>query len=254
MLAGGEPRTFRLRAGNGFLPDVEELAQLADERSRLLYLNYPNNPTGAVADEDFWRRTAELCRERDIVLVNDAAYLEVTRPGVEPVSLLRIADPALDRVIEFHSLSKIFNMTGWRIGFAAGHPDVIDDLARVKESIDSGVFTAVQQTAAYALGPAFGELLEQVMEPYGRRREVMETALQEAGVEVFASQATFYVWARVPGAESSLTFCARALAETGTVITPGVGFGAGGEGWFRISLTASDAAIAEGARRLLEWL
>ena len=254
ILAGGEPRVFELCPERGFLPDPEELAAAMDERTRLLYLNYPNNPTGAVAGPDFWREIVALCRERNVTLVNDAAYLEVTDSSTRPVSLLSVADLDQDRVIEFHSLSKMFNMTGWRIAFAVGHPDLIDDLARVKESIDSGVFTAVQQTAAHGLGPAFPDLLSRVMAPYADRRRVILESLESAGVEVFPSAATFYVWARVPDAESSIEFCSRALSEAGLVLTPGPGFGIGGEGWFRISLTASDQNIAEGARRLGEWL
>ncbi len=253
ILAGGEPRTFSLRSEMGFLPDLDELARLMDNRTRLLFLNYPNNPTGAVAGPAFWQKLVELCKERNVTLVNDAAYLEVTLDGSRQASLLRTADPAADRVIELHSLSKMFNMTGWRIAFAAGHPEVIGDLARVKESIDSGVFTAIQATAAHALGESFAALLEGVMAAYPERRRIMVDGLTKAGFEVFDAAATFYIWCRVPGNESSVGFCGRALEEVGVVVTPGPGFGPGGEGWFRISLTASDEDVAEGARRIGAW-
>ncbi len=253
ILAGGEPRNFKLKSEMGFLPDLDELARLMDKRTRLLFLNYPNNPTGAVAGQEFWRQVVELCRERNVILVNDAAYLEVTLDGSRPVSLLRAADPVADRVIELHSLSKMFNMTGWRIAFAAGHPEVVGDLGRVKESIDSGVFTAIQATAAHALGESFTDLLESVMSAYPERRRIMVDALVSAGFEVFDAEATFYVWCRVPGNESSVDFCGRALEDIGVVVTPGPGFGPGGEGWFRISLTASDEDVAEGARRIGAW-
>ncbi len=253
LLAGGDPRTFRLKAENGFLPDFSELKQLADERTKMIFLNYPNNPTGATADRKFWQEMIAFCSERNIRLVNDAAYLEVIPGGKAALSLLNVANPSQDRVIELHSLSKMFNMTGWRIAFAAGHPELVGDLGRVKESMDSGVFTAVQETAAFALGDAFEDLLQEVMAVYPERRRIINQALDKMGVEVFPSPSTFYVWARVPGNESSIDFCGRALKEIGTVITPGLGFGSGGEGWFRISLTASDEAIAEGARRLGEW-
>lgn len=253
ILAGGIPRTFGLRAELGFLPDVSELEGLMDDRTRMLFLNYPNNPTGAVADEAFWKPVIDLCRARNVILVNDAAYLEVTLDHSRPSSLLQIADAGTDRVIELHSLSKMFNMTGWRIAFAAGHPDVVGNLGRVKESIDSGVFTAVQATAAHALGEAFDELLESVMDAYPGRRRLMVEALKTAGFEVFESAATFYVWCKVPQGESSVDFCNRTLDEIGIVVTPGTGFGTGGEGWFRISLTASDEDIAEGARRIGAW-
>lgn len=253
LLAGGEPRSFALRSERGFLPDPAELAGLLDERSRLVFLNYPHNPTGAAADAAFWNEILAVTRPSGATLVNDAAYLEVTLDGSRPVSLLQVADAKRDRVIELHSLSKMFNMTGWRIAFAVGHPDVVGDLARVKESIDSGVFTAVQDVARHALGDSFEELLAGVLAPYKERSRLINEALTAAGFEVFPSVATFYVWVRVPGQESSLDFCNRALSEIGLVITPGVGFGPGGEGWFRISLTADDERIVEGARRLREW-
>jgi LL-diaminopimelate aminotransferase len=156
-------------------------------------------------------------------------------------------------VVELHSFSKMFNMTGWRVGFAVGHAGVIADLARVKESIDSGVFGAVQQAALFALGEAYDELHLQVMAPYAERRRILAGALGAAGYDVFPSAGTFYIWTRVPDGQDALTFCGRALDEIGVVLTPGVGFGPGGEGWFRISLTAADEDIAEAARRLGEW-
>ena len=253
ILAGGEPRLFALRAENGFRPDLAELERLADDRTRLIFLNYPNNPTGATADADFWRETLAFCARRGITLVNDAAYLEVTLDGSRPLSMLKVADHQSAPVIELHSLSKMFNMTGWRIAFAAGNREVVGRLGRVKDSMDSGVFTAVQETAAHALGDAFEELLGDALRVYPPRRQVMVEALERAGIEVFPTVATFYVWCRVPTSESSVDFCKRALAEIGVVITPGNGFGVGGEGWFRISLTAGETDIAEGARRLEEW-
>jgi LL-diaminopimelate aminotransferase len=253
LLAGGEPRLFSLKAESGFLPDFQELEKLADQKTKMIFLNYPNNPTGAVGDENFWKRMIEFTSTRNIRLVNDAAYLEVVPGGKPALSMLKVADPNRDRVIELHSLSKMFNMTGWRIAFAAGHKDLVGDLGRVKESMDSGVFGAVQETATRALGDTFDRMLAEVMEVYPRRRKTILSALAKMGVEVFPSPATFYVWARIPTDESSIEFCGRALAEIGTVITPGLGFGPGGEGWFRISLTASDDAIAEGARRLGDW-
>jgi len=253
LLAGGVPRAFPLRASAGFLPEVEELAGMVGDRTRLVFLNYPNNPTGAVADGDFWRRTLDALRGTGAVLVNDAAYLEVTLDGSRPVSMLADADLGADRVIELHSLSKMFNMTGWRIGFAVGNAEVIANLARVKESMDSGVFGAIQETAAFALGPERQTLLDGVMGVYRRRRGIMVEALTAAGYEVFPSEATFYVWVRVPGDEAAEAFCARALEQIGVVLTPGTGFGPGGKGWFRISLTASDEDVAAGAGLLEGW-
>lgn len=253
ILAGGTPRPFRLTAAAGFRPDLDEVAALMDERTRLLFLNYPNNPTGATADPAFWRRAADLCAARGVTLVNDAAYLEMSLDGRPQPCLLATADPARERVIELHSLSKMFNMTGWRVAFAVGHPELIEALGRVKDTMDSGVFTAIQRTAAYALGPDFDRLLAGVAAPYAARRDRLVGALTGAGYEVFPSGATFYVWCRVPGNRTAVEFCRRALAEIGVVVTPGTGFGAGGEGWFRISLTASEADLEEGARRLAGW-
>ena len=251
VLAGAQPRAFRLDADRGFRPDPTELSRLADRRSRLLFVNYPNNPTGAVADTDLWRALTSLATERGLVLVNDAAYLELSLDGSRPTSLLAVADCAVDRVVELHSFSKMFNMTGWRIGFAVGNAEVIADLRRVKQTIDSGVFTAIQSVAAYALGERFDALLADVLAPYPRRREIIVAALGKADIEVFPTAATFYVWARVPSSGDSIAFCAQVLAETGVVVAPGVGFGPGGEGWFRISLTAPDERIAVAAERLV---
>ncbi len=253
ILAGGEPRGFHLRAAAGFLPDLAELAALMDDRTRLLFLNYPNNPTGATAGPAFWREVTDLCARRGVTLVNDAAYLEMSLDGSTQPSLLATADATRERVIELHSLSKMFNMTGWRVAFAVGHPELIEALGRVKDTMDSGVFTAIQRTAAYALGPDFERLLACVAAPYRARRERLVAALAAAGWEIFPATATFYVWCRVPTAESSAAFCQRALAEIGVVVTPGTGFGTGGEGWFRLSLTASDSDLDEGARRLAAW-
>ncbi len=253
LLAGGQPRPFSLKAANGYLPDPAELDTLMDDRSRLLFLNYPHNPTGSVAGPDFWREMVALTHARNVILVNDAAYLEVSPAGRRQTSLLEVADHKVHQVIELHSLSKMFNMTGWRIAFAVGHAEVVGNLARVKESMDSGVFTAVQETARFALGDQFDSLLAEVLAPYARRRQVVEAALQKAGFMVYPAAATFYVWARVPGDEAAVDFCGRALTEIGVVLTPGPGFGSGGEGWFRISLTAGDADIDEGARRLEAW-
>lgn len=255
VLAGGRPVPYRLRAEHGFRPDWEELARLVTPRTRLLYLNYPHNPTGAGADADLLRQVVAFGARHGLVVAQDAAYLEVAFGAERPPSLLAVADLERERVVEFHSLSKTFNMTGWRVGFAVGHAAVLRDLARVKESLDSGVFGAVQEAAAAGLGEAFPALLAETLAPYPRRRAAVTAALAAAGVEVFPAAATFYIWARVPGGGSSLDFCRHVLDALDLVLTPGVGFGAGGEGWFRISLTAPDARIDEGARRLrrLTW-
>jgi len=241
---------LKLRAGNGFLPDPAELVAAAGPRSRLLFLNYPNNPTGAVATLDDFRAMLGAVREHGTVVANDAAYVDVFFGDERPASLLQAADPGRELVIEFHSLSKTFNMTGWRVGFAVGHADVVGALGRVKQNIDSGVFSAVQATAAHALGSCYDRLLSDVLAPYRARRAMILDALAAAGIEVFETDATFYVWARVPGGGGSLEFCRRVLDEQAVVLTPGVGFGSGGDGWFRISLTAPDQRVREAAARL----
>ncbi len=250
VLAGVTPIAFPLTADRAFLPDPAGIEALANDHVRLLWLNYPNNPTGAEAGAGLLRPLVGLAARRGWILANDAAYVEMSLDGHRPVSLLEAVDHREQRVIEFHSLSKTFNMTGWRIGFAVGHRDVVGNLARAKLTIDSGPFGAVQEVATFALGDVCEDLLAQALKPYPRRRQVIVDALARAGIEVFATTATFYVWARVPTGETSLSFCARLLKATGVVATPGVGFGAGGEGWFRLSLTAPDPRIDAAAERL----
>jgi LL-diaminopimelate aminotransferase len=250
LLAGGNPVEFPLSETDGFIPQVEAISKLVTDKTRLLHMNYPNNPTGAVADGELFKQMADLAAEKDFVLSNDAAYIEVNLDDSKPVSLLQYSDIEAQPVIEFHSLSKMFNMTGWRVGFAVGNEQVISALNKVKQNIDSGIFTAVQQTAEYALGDKFDDLIAQVMAPYIQRKKVIMDALTEAGVSVFATNSTFYVWAKVPTDETSMAFCARMLKEKDLVVTPGNGFGTGGEGWFRISLTAADSRIDEAALRL----
>ncbi len=250
VLAGGVPKSYRLEPERGFLPDPGEIAGLSDTQTRLLLVNYPHNPTGAVAAAADYEDLLAVGGRAGLVVANDAAYREVVLSGEPPAGLLQAADLGRDRVIEFHSLSKMFNMTGWRIGFAVGHAEVISALERVKQNIDSGAFTAVQETAIFALSESCDELMSSVMRPYARRREVIVASLAAAGLEVFDARATFYVWARVPGGEDSLSFCRRVLTDLDIVVTPGTGFGSGGEGWFRISLTSADDRIDEAAARL----
>ncbi len=250
ILAGGEPVTYRLAPERAFVADPAEIAAAAGARSRLLMLNYPHNPTGAVAAAADFEALLAAGRGAGLVTANDAAYREVVLGGAAPAGLLQSADLVRDRVIEFHSLSKMFNMTGWRIGFAAGSAEVIAALDKVKQNIDSGAFTAVQETAIFALSEDCDGLMADVMAPYARRRETIVAALAAAGLEVFDTRATFYVWARVPAQADSFGFCRRVLAEQNLVVTPGTGFGPGGEGWFRISLTTADDRIDEAAARL----
>jgi LL-diaminopimelate aminotransferase len=249
-LAGAVAETYALTAENAFVPEIDALAEAADERTRLIMLNYPHNPTGADVPPGYFRTLAERFRGRNTVLVNDAAYMAVSFGDQAPPSLLAETDPLQDRVIEFHSLSKIFNMTGWRIGFAIGHPEIIAALDKVKQNMDSGVFGAIQDVAVHALGADYESLLASVMQVYPPRRRIVLDALQAADIEVFPAASTFYVWARVPEGRTSMEFCRQLLDEQAVVVTPGNGFGPGGEGWFRISLTAPDDRLAEACARM----
>jgi LL-diaminopimelate aminotransferase len=250
LLAGGCVRTYPLTAAQGFVPDPADLAGRIRERTRILMLNYPHNPTGATAGARLYTDLLVAGSRDYLVVANDAAYLEVDVGAGRSPSILAGADLERHRVVEFHSLSKMFNMTGWRIGFAAGSSAVIAALGRVKQNIDSGVFGAVQEVATYALGPEGDALLPGVMSVYAPRRALIVAALESAGFELFQGGATFYLWVRTPAGEDALAFCRRALAEQALVLTPGPGFGPGGEGWFRISLTAPDERIAAAAERL----
>ena len=254
LLAGGVPRRYPLRAEHGFRPRVEDVAAAVGERTRLVLVNSPHNPTGAVADAAFFRDLVAALRDGPAVLANDAAYQEVYF-GERPPSLLQAADLERDRVIEFHSFSKLFNMTGWRVGFAVGHPEVVAALDRVKQNVDSGVFPAVQVAAAAGLGERFAELRREVIGVYPARRRRIVDALRRAGIEPLATDATFYVWSRVPGDGDAPAFCRHLLEEHALVVTPGDGFGPGGRGWFRISLTCPDDRLAVAAERLegIRW-
>ncbi len=247
-LAGGEVAHVRLEPELGFRPDLERLSKRALDDAELLFLNYPNNPTGATADPDLFQLAVNLSREHDFVVVNDAAYAEMVYDGPR-VSILQ-SGGAMDTAVEFHSFSKTYNMTGWRVGFAVGNADVLDALAQVKSNIDSCVFTAIQRAARVALRLPDERVREQ-LETYRRRREVLVDGLWEAGWKVPRPHATFYVWARVPeGGGDSAAFARRVLREAQVVITPGVGFGPSGEGYVRMALTAPEDRIAEAVARM----
>jgi LL-diaminopimelate aminotransferase len=247
--AGAEAVPFALDPRRGHLPDLAALEASAPPAARLLWLNYPHNPTAAVADRAFLGAAAALCQRRGMVLAYDFSYAEIFYDAAaRPPSLLASAGDRAG-LIEFHSLSKTFNMTGWRVGFAAGDAEVIAALLALKTNLDSGAFGAIQEAAAAALDRA-EECAGPIRAEYRRRRDALLPALRRAGVEAAAPAATFYVWAPVPGGGPSQPFCARLLEEAGVATAPGVGFGAAGEGWFRLSLTAPLARIEEAAERL----
>ncbi len=250
ILAGGEPFNVPLKEEKGFLPDLSSIPGDVLARARLMFLNYPNNPTAAVASLDFFKEAVDFAREHGIILCHDAAYSEMYY-GQPPCSILEV-EGARDVAIEFHSLSKTFNMTGWRIGMAVGNPVVIQGLKKVKTNIDSGAFQAIQEAGIEALDGQHG--VDDMRRVYRERRDLFVGELKKAGFQVEAPQATFYVWFPVPHGTDSITFATRALEEAGVVITPGVGFGSHGEGYVRAALTVSKERLEEAAQRLARVL
>jgi LL-diaminopimelate aminotransferase len=253
IFAGAEPYRMALREKNGWLPDLGAVPADVCRKARLMYLNYPNNPTAAVADEGFYRRVVEFARKHDVIVVQDAAYSEVYF-DTRPPSLLEIAG-AMDVAVEIHSLSKTFNMTGWRIGFAAGNADVLAALAAVKANVDSGQFNAIQAAAARALAQADHVEVKAVLDIYRERRDVLVPGLAEAGFAVTSPEATFYVWARCPKGLSSMEVAGRLLDEADVNMVPGLGFGEPGRDYIRAALTAPVDRMREALDRIarIKW-
>jgi LL-diaminopimelate aminotransferase len=251
MFAGGEPYYMPLKEEDGFLPDLNAIPEDIAKRAKVLWLNYPNNPTAAVADLAFFEEAVKFAKKYDIAICHDGPYSDVSYDGYKPVSFLQ-AEGARDVGIEFHSLSKSFNMTGWRIGMAVGNATLIDALFRIKSNVDSGINQAVQRMAITALeGPQ--DCIEEHNAIYQRRRDRVVEALQACGMRVQAPKASLYVWARVPDGFKSAELAARLIEDIGVVVTPGSGYGQYGEGYVRLSLTTADERVEEGVRRLYEW-
>jgi LL-diaminopimelate aminotransferase len=248
LMADGEPYGMPLRAENGWLPDLDAIPADVAARARLMWLNYPNNPTAAVAGEDFLRQAIEFCREHAIVLGHDFPYSEIAFDGYRPPSLLQVPG-GKDVGIEFHSVSKTFNMTGWRLGWVCGRSDLIGLLGQLKTNIDSGIFQAVQWAAIEALRGGDDDTQE-ANRIYARRHRIVVEALNSLGWQLEVPRATFYVWAPVPRGFDSISFAAHVLDAAAVNITPGVGFGPAGEGYFRLSVTAPDARIEEAMERM----
>ena len=248
FFAGGEPVTMPLSAQHRFLPDLDAIPPEAARRAKLLFVNYPNNPTAACADLQFFDRLVRFAKRYEIIICHDAMYSEL-RFDDHPVPSFLEVPGAKEVGIEFHSLSKTYSMTGWRIGFCAGNRDVLAGLGKVKTNVDSGVFQAVQYAGIAALtGPQ--ECVARARETYQERRDQIVQGLRKLGWPVEAPKATFFVWAPVPDGGSSTDWAARLLREAGVVVTPGVGFGPAGEGYYRIALTVGKARIAEALGRL----
>jgi LL-diaminopimelate aminotransferase len=251
LLAGGEPWAVPLRPENQFLIPFADIPESVARRVRILYLNYPNNPTAAIAPKDYLIDAVRFCRERGAILVYDNAYSEIAFDGYRPPGIFEI-DGAMDVAVEFHSFSKTYNMTGWRIGWAAGNADAIAALGRVKSFVDTGQFLPIQAAAAAALSVSEEWIPGNVAE-FRRRRDALCSALSAAGFDVQVPVATMYVWVPVPAGDSA-QFARRALLEQGVVVMPGAALGAGGEGYFRAALTQPAVRLQDAAQRLAALL
>ncbi|MDI3316412.1 MAG: LL-diaminopimelate aminotransferase [Bacillota bacterium] len=250
-LAGAEPWPLPLERERGFLPDLAQVPEEVARRAKLLFLNYPNNPTAAVADLDFWRRAVAWAREHDVLIASDAAYVENTFDGFRAPSALEVPG-AEECTVEFYSLSKPFNMTGWRIAAAVGNAAAVAALGRLKTNLDSGQFGAVQEAAVTALEEVGEPFIAAMNEIYRRRRDRAVAALTGAGLHVAPSRGTFYLWVPVPQGESSAGFAARLFRQTGVLVAPGSAYGRQGEGFFRISLTVPDERLDQAMARIEE--
>ena len=248
ILAHGEPVLLPLLEANEFKPELTSIPPDVLNRARVLWLNYPSNPTAACVDVDFLAEAVELCRANDILLAHDAAYTEITFDGYVAPSVLQVPG-AMECAVEFHSLSKTFNMTGWRIGWVAGAPQAIEAVKRLKTNIDSGIFDAVQKAGIAALeGPL--DFLERTVDTYRRRRDLLCDGLKSMGIVVDPPRGSIYVWVPVPEGQTSESFTTYLLDEADLVVAPGNGYGPTGEGFVRFSLTLPDDRLEEGVERL----
>jgi LL-diaminopimelate aminotransferase len=249
-LAGGEPVLMALKPELGFVPDLDGIDEEVLAKTKLMYLNYPNNPTGAVVPEGFFERVVEFAREHEILVVHDNAYSEITFDGYRAPSFLETPG-AKDVGIEVFSLSKGYNMTGWRCAVVVGNAEAVQIYWQLKTNIDSGLFEAVQLAGIAALSPAADAEVASMNELYLRRRDLVCDALRSIGVDVKPPRSTIYVWAPIPeGFASSEAYCEHVIERTGVVLTPGAVYGPAGEGWFRISLTTPDDRLVEAVERL----
>jgi LL-diaminopimelate aminotransferase len=250
-LAGGRPYYMSLTEKNSYLPEYDKIPESVASKAKLLWLNYPNNPTGAVADLGFFEKTVQFARRTGAGVCHDGPYTEVAYDGYKPVSFLQ-AEGAKEVGIEFHSLSKSYNMTGWRIGMAVGNATMIGALKTLKSNIDSGIPQAIQYAAIEALnGPQ--ECIAEHNALYQRRRDLVVEGLNKIGLKAASPMASLYVWAKVPDGYTSAEFTADLLEQVGVVVTPGNGYGHNGEGYVRLSLTIADANLLKGLSKLAGW-
>jgi LL-diaminopimelate aminotransferase len=248
QFAGGEPYFMDLLKENGFLPDLKVISEEIAQKAKMMFINYPNNPTAAVATKDFFESVVAFAAEYNVIVCHDAAYSEMAFDGYRPTSFLEVQG-AKSVGIEFHSLSKTYNMTGWRIGFAVGCADVISALGQVKSNIDSGAFQAVQIAGITAL-EGDQACVEEMRQTYAERRDILVAGLRSAGFSIEKPPATFYLWVEVPRGYTSAGFASLLLTEAGIVTTPGNGFGAAGEGYVRMALTVDRERIREAVKRI----
>jgi len=248
LFAGGTPYFLTLRKENGFLPNLSDIPKEVAKKAKLLFINYPNNPTSAIAEKSFFEEVVAFARRYEIIVCHDAAYSEIAFNGYQPLSFMEV-DGAKEVGIEFHSLSKTFNMTGWRIGFAVGHAEIVSALGRIKTNIDSGVFQAIQEAGTEALSH-FDTPFPDIITTYERRRDILVKGLREIGLDVDLPRATFYVWFQVPRRYTSAQFASLLIEKAGIVVTPGNGFGEAGEGYIRMALTVDEKRMKEAIERL----
>ena len=246
--AGGIPYDMPLLKENNFLPDLDSIPEDVRRKARIMFLNYPNNPTTAVTDKDFFKKVVDFATKHEILVCHDAAYTEIAFDGLTPPSFLQV-DGAQEIGIEFHSLSKTFNMTGWRIGFCVGNKKAIAGLGKIKTNIDSGVFQGIQYAGIEALNN-YTLGIEERRKIYEERRDIFCKGLEEVGLNYYPPKATFYVWFEVPEGVSSKDYASKILTETGIVVTPGNGFGNYGEGYIRVSITIAKERLIEAVERL----
>jgi LL-diaminopimelate aminotransferase len=249
--AGGEPVIMPLLKENRFLPDLDAISPADAKRAKIMFLNYPNNPIGASADRDFFKKLIDFARDYNIIIMHDNPYSETYYDGERSLSLMEM-DGSRDVAVEFHSLSKTYNMTGWRIGSVVGNAEVVAGIGKIKSNIDSGTFGAVQDAGIVAMNSP-RSVVDEIRNVYRHRIEILYRALKEMGLELEKPRATLYLWAWVGG--SSIEYAGRLLDETGIVATPGVGFGKYGEGYIRFSITQPTARIEEAVLRLeeMDW-
>lgn len=248
IFAGGVSFFVPLLEENGYLPKLSDIPKYVASQAKMMWLNYPNNPTTAVATLDFFEEATDFARRNKVLICHDAAYVELTYDGYEAPSILQV-EGAKDVAVEIGSLSKPYNMTGWRIGFAVGNKEVISALALVKENIDSGILRAIQFAGIKAL-TAPQDCVQKMREIYRARRDIVVDALNKLGWDLEKPKATFYVWAPVPKGYTSMEFATILLERANVVVTPGIGYGEYGEGYFRISLTYPDHVLEEAMRRI----